>query len=313
MEDMPPKTLEKKLVHLDHNLRQTERKIFPGIQRAKGSLPVLEAFQEFLEHERDKARKKLLIVTVVYTLVVMGLAAAALTFIFVQSHRAATDYKKFAAQASALDAKLADVDSGVATSLAEMQERLVQQSSHYGPVVETQSNMLAKVEKGSAAIKSMQLTIEDLRSENEAMKAELRKIAVGRQSSPQRGDSVASVQKSRLQAHPRPTVNAVRARPQPQPIIAEHPVAAKPVAEAKAPKNAAVVKAAPVNPRPKPIVAATPKPVAAKPAAPRNVSVNPNRKAVVKSSGSRDNSKSYLLQIVPQGGRSGIRWRLPKL
>lgn len=62
-EDQPPKTVKAQLVRLDDNLKQIERKQFAGIQRAPGSLPVLEAFQVFLENERKKAQKKLFIIT----------------------------------------------------------------------------------------------------------------------------------------------------------------------------------------------------------------------------------------------------------
>ena len=64
-EDLPPKTVKAQLVRLDDNLKQIERKQFAGIQRAPGSLPVLEAFQLFLENERKKAQRKLFIVTAI--------------------------------------------------------------------------------------------------------------------------------------------------------------------------------------------------------------------------------------------------------
>ena len=62
-EDLPPKTVKAQLVRLDDNLKQIERKQFAGIQRAPGSLPVLEAFQIFLENERKVAQRRLRLVT----------------------------------------------------------------------------------------------------------------------------------------------------------------------------------------------------------------------------------------------------------
>ncbi len=64
-EELPPKTVKAQLVRLDDNLKQIERKQFAGIQRAPGSLPVLEAFQLFLENERKKAQRKLFIITAI--------------------------------------------------------------------------------------------------------------------------------------------------------------------------------------------------------------------------------------------------------
>ena len=62
MEDLPPKAVKAQLVRLDDNLKQLERAQFAGIQRAPGSLPVLEAFQLFLEQERKTARRRILAV-----------------------------------------------------------------------------------------------------------------------------------------------------------------------------------------------------------------------------------------------------------
>ena len=49
--ESPPKMVKAQLVRLDDSLKQIERRQVAGIQRAPGSLPVLEAFQTFLENE----------------------------------------------------------------------------------------------------------------------------------------------------------------------------------------------------------------------------------------------------------------------
>ena len=58
MSDLPPKALKSPLVHLDHNRKEIETSQFAGIQRAPGSLPVIEAFQGFLDKERKIARRR---------------------------------------------------------------------------------------------------------------------------------------------------------------------------------------------------------------------------------------------------------------
>jgi hypothetical protein len=62
-EDLPPKTVKAQLVRLDDNLRRLERAQFAGVQRAPGSLPVLEAFQLFLENERKHTQRRILCIT----------------------------------------------------------------------------------------------------------------------------------------------------------------------------------------------------------------------------------------------------------
>jgi len=78
MEDLPPKTVKAQLVRLDDSLKRIERTQFAGIQRAPGSLPVLEAFQIFLEKERRKTQLRLLAVTglAVITMLLTAVASA---------------------------------------------------------------------------------------------------------------------------------------------------------------------------------------------------------------------------------------------
>ena len=70
-EDLPPKTVKAQLVRLDDNLKRIERTQFAGIQRAPGSLPVLEAFQLVLENERRIAQRRLGIVTAIALLAIL--------------------------------------------------------------------------------------------------------------------------------------------------------------------------------------------------------------------------------------------------
>lgn len=62
-EELPPKTVKAQLVRLDDNLRRLERAEFAGVQRAPGSMPVLEAFQLFLENERKRTQRRMLLIT----------------------------------------------------------------------------------------------------------------------------------------------------------------------------------------------------------------------------------------------------------
>jgi hypothetical protein len=73
----PPRRLSTELVQLDHGLKQIERARHPGLQRASDSLPVLEAFQMFLDAERRKARARLvtLFVAALATLLLIGAGA----------------------------------------------------------------------------------------------------------------------------------------------------------------------------------------------------------------------------------------------
>jgi len=58
-----------------------------GLQRAPGSLPVLEAFQDFLETERQKARRRLFSLVAVFTVILLAIVATGILFGFYSQGR----------------------------------------------------------------------------------------------------------------------------------------------------------------------------------------------------------------------------------
>jgi FtsZ-binding cell division protein ZapB len=305
MENMPPKTLEKKLVHLDNNLKQIERKQVPGIQRAPGSLPVLEAFQEFLEVERQKSRKKLLLVTIVYSLLVLMLVAGGAAFIYIQMKRAEGDYSKLVERTQAIEGSIKSAAEGFDASLAGLEERSVSRSDLSQGISQAQSNLEEKVTQAKSGMDDVQKSIEQLRRENESLKAELRKVVADWHSLAKRGGNI-SAEPVRRQGLPEKevpakTVTGIKPKPKLQmaakfpeaPVVVDTDVPVKPENHIKT----AV--------RQKPSVVAENKSGAdEKPVSPRKVGAR--RK-------SRQPSASLQFLIRPVGSETGIRWRLPKL
>ncbi len=166
MENLPPKNLKNQLVRLDHNLKQIERKHYAGIQRAQGSLPVLEAFQEFLENERRAARRKMQMLSVAYLLLFLAVLGGAGTFVYLQMSSMSEDYSQISSQTDQLASELAaktESASAARQSLASRHEQLVT----------TQSNTVAQLEKEAERIESLEKTLNQLSSENVALKSDL--------------------------------------------------------------------------------------------------------------------------------------------
>lgn len=66
MTDIPPKLVRRQLFDLDQRPRF-------GLSGAPRSLPVLEAFQQFLEGERQKARRRMIVLASAFSLLILAL------------------------------------------------------------------------------------------------------------------------------------------------------------------------------------------------------------------------------------------------
>lgn len=125
-EDIPPKTVKAQLVRLDDNLKQIERKQFAGIQRAPGSLPVLEAFQLFLENERKTSQRRLLVVTTSAIAAILLTVAGAGLYIWHTLQRADERTDAIAFTTAELQQSLGSISDRQQTT----DERLAQAARH---------------------------------------------------------------------------------------------------------------------------------------------------------------------------------------
>jgi len=196
MEDLPPKTLKTQLVHLDHNLKQIERSQFAGIQRAPGSLPVLEAFQEFLDKERQKAKKRLMAVTALFTVLIILAAAAGFAVISMQSKRTAADYSAVTKKTAEIESQIKDANAASQSLIDDLESRLSSNSDNQLQLLTAHSNVAAIVSSDSEQIAELQKTIEKLESENNALKTNLGNIIEDWHSVTQRIEKIAFVQEA---------------------------------------------------------------------------------------------------------------------
>ena len=274
MEPVPPKTLKNQLVRLDHNLKQIERSHFAGIQRAPGSLPVLEAFQEFLDNERKKARRRMMILTGIFVTVLLIAGGGVGSAIAWQMKRMAVDYDTVAAQAADLQAKLATEGERTRSSLETLETRLSEDSqttrARHNELLAAHTDVAGHVEAERTRVTEMQTILDRLASENSALKDDLERVMKDWPSVTRQVKELTALRPSR------PTVD----RP-----------AARKIVEKKTP----VVDAPPtVTSPPKTTIAATP----AAPARPGKTSTK---------------TSPLTLTIVPPGEAHGIRWRLPSM
>jgi len=176
MSDLPPKTLKTQLVRLDHNLKQIERSHYAGIQRAPGSLPVLEAFQEFLDNERRVARRRLVGLTLFFLLILLMAGGGGVALVTIQMKRMAVDYDNVVAKTDALQS----AETSTLASLTALESRievndqlLTKQNEER---LSTHQDVEARMEAERARIAEMESILENLATENTALKTDLDRV-----------------------------------------------------------------------------------------------------------------------------------------
>ena len=181
MEELPPKTLKTQLVRLDHGLKQIERKQFAGIQRAPGSLPVLEAFQEFLDNERKRSKRRMVALCTFFVLLLLVTAGAGMGVIYWQMQRVASDYDTVKTQTAEIDAKRVAEDEVTRRLLATLESRLGADSQRiierHGELLAAHTTTAQQVTQDGESLAAMMAVLDKLAGENEVLKEGLERIA----------------------------------------------------------------------------------------------------------------------------------------
>lgn len=181
MNDEPPKTVKAQLVRLDDSLKQIERRQVAGIQRAPGSLPVLEAFEIFLEKERQKSRRRLLSVT---ALAVMALALATVGgvgLVRFQMQRMTLDYEQISSRTDALAGAMAAAKTENADELISLEDRFREESrqvvAQYAAMLEDQRALQGKIADSEDDRLRLRQELERLRTDNERLSVRMETMA----------------------------------------------------------------------------------------------------------------------------------------
>jgi flagellar basal body-associated protein FliL len=180
MDNLPPKTLKTQLVRLDHNLKQIERSQFAGIQRAPGSLPVLEAFQEFLDNERKKAKRRLIAISLFFTLILLLAGGAGVAVVTIQMNRMSVGYDTVAAQADSLKSSLESTRELTHTSLTTLESRIdadsIRLSERHDELLTAHKGVETQIGTEIARVTEMETLLERLATENTALKTDLDRV-----------------------------------------------------------------------------------------------------------------------------------------
>lgn len=180
-EQLPPKMVKAQLVRLDDNLKQIERRQVAGIQRAPGSLPVLEAFQAYLENEQRKARRRILAVTAFAVLLLCVVAGGGFVLVQRQLHRAAADFEAFGSRTEAIAATVEDLKRDQDAELLALENRFRDESSQIiAQYSNLQQEQLALVEKfDNSSLDTLEARLRRLEAENVTLQEQLATLGSG--------------------------------------------------------------------------------------------------------------------------------------
>lgn len=174
MNDLPPKTVKAQLVRLDDSLKQIERTQVAGIQRAPGSLPVLEAFQQFLENENRKARRRMALLTVFAVCLFIAVAGTGLWMVRSYLNEAAVELEAVDRRADELEAALSLVEARTEQHIKALETRFSEEGERiaedYRTLIAEQDAPAQAWDEQAEALEGLSHRLQRLEEENEQLR-----------------------------------------------------------------------------------------------------------------------------------------------
>ena len=171
---------EHEITHLDHDLRQIEKRQFGELQKAPDSLPVLEAFQEFLDSERRRTRKRMQILSAIFALILLATIGAGVFTFRNQFSNVEKGFYALNEKARAFAEKTSENNKATKVALgnlyANLSEMKTSISSDQVSMLTSQSNIVTKVGIYEKQVNELQQMLDDIENENNDMKSELAKM-----------------------------------------------------------------------------------------------------------------------------------------
>lgn len=181
-EALPPKMVKAQLVRLDDSLKQIERRQVAGIQRAPGSLPVLEAFQAFLENEQRKARRRMLMVTAFAVVLLCVASGAGFMLVRQQLRQAAADFEAVGSRTDAIAETVDTLKRDQDAELLALENRFREESNQiiaqYSSLQQEQQALADTI--NNSPLKTLEARFMRLETENEALQERLVALTAGR-------------------------------------------------------------------------------------------------------------------------------------
>lgn len=172
MSNIPPKIVKH---HVESRLPS-----FGGIERNSESLPVLEAFQSFLEAERKKTRRRIMAVSVFFLILILVASSAAVVAGMLLANRVKKDVSGMRDEVGVVRSEARkyqqDVEKALATFTAEadkLREEVKKQSASEN------SELTSQVSAYNEELEKLKTTLQTVENENSVLRGDLTKLQTG--------------------------------------------------------------------------------------------------------------------------------------
>lgn len=184
MSNIPPKIVkhhvESRLPTRDPGNDAVDMPSSGGIEKSLESLPVLEAFQSFLEAERKKTRRRIMAVSVFFLLLILVASGAAVVAGMRLAGQVKKDVNGMRDEVSAVRGEAQkyqkDVQQALSTFTAEaekLREEVKKQSASEN------SELTSQVSTYNEELDKLKTTLQTVENENSALKGDLTKLQTG--------------------------------------------------------------------------------------------------------------------------------------
>jgi|GEM_PF-4700333 len=145
-----------------------------------GSLPVLEAFQEFIQAERRQNRHRMVVLSVFFLLVFIAALAMMLLLGAIHFNRVKADMKRMRDQVQALDRTHGQLQAETREMLARLTEKAGQiqsaMTNEQNDVAATREQLAGKINAIDEELLDLRTIITELETQNSALKTNLTHI-----------------------------------------------------------------------------------------------------------------------------------------
>jgi len=183
---VPPKVVKAQVIragmppgseNMDQGVLSLARHYGGSPARRRQSLPVLEAFQEFLDMERQRARRRLLMMTSFFIVLFVILGGATVVGGLLFYGAMADDLRNVRRDVASAEAKTIEMDQQTQTALNRFEsdavswrDDVLQKTQQF---LSKQTGLSEQIGKTGAEIRELREALEELRQENAAMQQRL--------------------------------------------------------------------------------------------------------------------------------------------
>ena len=173
--DIPnPTPVNKPVVHPNSDLANTQE-----------SLPVLQAFQQFLDVERKRTRSRMITLTLVFIVVFILVAAISLTVALTYTRQFTKDFHDMKDQVAVVQQDAQKVNSDTRTALTNFETEASKLQSDMLNISQSTTDIKAQTESYDSALTKLREMVNSLAAQNDSLRTDVARLKNASPNQPQ--------------------------------------------------------------------------------------------------------------------------------